>query len=108
MSCQTIAKTNQASGVVPSVPWRACNLKVLSDWKLSVTFNDGLVGLVDVSALINAQDPGIFSELRDPAYFMLAYLEYGAVAWPNGADLAPETMYKAIRNAGTWHVSDAE
>ena len=108
MSCETIAKANSTAGVVPSTPWRACDLKVLSDWKLSVRFNDGLVGIVDVSQLINSPDPGIFSALRDPSYFAQAHLEYGAVAWPNGADLAPEAMYKAIRISGIWQVFDTE
>jgi hypothetical protein len=26
----------------------------------------------------------------------------GAVQWPNGADLAPDAMYDAIRAHGTW------
>ncbi len=107
MSSQTITKTNQTTRlVVPSVPWRACALKVLPDWQLSVEFNDGLTGVVDLSELINNPDPGIFSALRDPSYFATAYLDYGAVAWPNGADLAPESMYKAIRQMGTWRVPD--
>jgi hypothetical protein len=106
MSRQTIAKTNQAVGVVPSAPWRACLLEVLSNWKLSVKFNDGLVGQVDVSQLINTSDPGIFSEFRDPSYFAQVYLDYGAVTWPNGADLAPDSMYKAISKTGIWTVPD--
>jgi hypothetical protein len=106
MSRQTVAKTDQAPGVVPSAPWRACSLKVLPEWKLSVKFNDGTMGLVDLSELVNAIDPGIFAALRDPSYFAQAYLEYGAVAWPNGADLAPDSMYKAILQTGVWRVSD--
>ena len=26
----------------------------------------------------------------------------GAVQWPNGADLSPDSMYDAIRDTGTW------
>jgi hypothetical protein len=26
----------------------------------------------------------------------------GAVQWPNGADLAPDAMYDAIRERGQW------
>jgi len=33
-------------------------------------------------------------------------LDYGAVAWPNGADIAPEAMYEAIRQTGLWQVAD--
>lgn len=104
MSGQTIAKTNQATGVIPLVPWRVCALKALPDFQLHVTFNDGLAGLVDVSELVNADDSGIFIALREPSFFMQAYLDYGAVAWPNGADLAPDGMYKAISQTGMWKV----
>ena len=55
---------------------------------------------------IKYSDSGIFSELRDPSYFVQAYLDYGAVAWPNGADLGPETMYKVFSQVGTWLVPD--
>ncbi|MBV5323167.1 DUF4160 domain-containing protein, partial [bacterium] len=64
--------------------------------------------LVDVSALVNSPDPGIFLDLRDHSYFAQAYLDCGAVAWPNGADLAPETMCKAILDSGAWYVNDFE
>jgi len=106
MSRQTVAKANQATGVVPAAPWRISTLKVLPNWQLSVTFNDGLTGLVDVSELINNDDPGIFIALREQSFFMQAYLDYGAVAWPNGADLAPDTMYKAIRKTGLCVLKD--
>ncbi len=106
MSCQTATQTNQAPGVVPSAPWRVRDLKVLPDWQLSVTFNDGLGGTVDISELINSSVPGIFAALRDPLYFAQVYLDYGAVAWPNGADIAPEAMYEAIRQTGLWKVAD--
>jgi len=108
MSQQRVTKINQAPGIVQVAPWRACSLQVLSNWKLSVQFNDGLLGLVDLSVLINAPNPGIFFPLRDPSYFAQAYLEYGAVAWPNGADLAPDSMYKAISQTGIWKVPDEE
>ena len=31
-----------------------------------------------------------------------ARIEMGAVQWPNGADLAPDAMYDAIRQSGVW------
>ena len=38
-----------------------------------------------------------FEALRDPAMFAQASIVLGVVSWPNGADLAPDTMYDAIR-----------
>jgi len=34
-------------------------------------------------------------QLKDNAYFQRFSLEAGAVSWPNGADIAPETLYDA-------------
>lgn len=106
MSCQTITETHPAAGVIPSAPWRVRALSVLPEWQLAVTFNDGTSGIVDVSALVNEADAGVFEALRDPDFFATVYLDCGAVAWPNGADLAPDAMYKEIRRSGIWRVVD--
>jgi hypothetical protein len=47
-------------------------------------------------------DSTIFEPLRDPAVFAQARIALGAIQWPNGADLAPDAMYDAIRERGVW------
>ncbi len=106
MSSEAIAETHQATGIIPAAPWRLSALSVLPEWRLAVTFNDGSGGIVDVSALVHGPDAGVFEALRDPAFFATAYLDCGAVAWPNGADLAPDTMHKEIRRCGMWRILD--
>lgn len=106
MSSQTITETHQAIGVVPAAPWRLRALSVLPQWQLAVTFNDGLTGIVDVSALVNGPDAGVFEPLRDPEFFARAYLDCGAIAWPNGADIAPDVMYKEVRSSGVCRIAD--
>jgi len=46
----------------------------------------------------------VFEALRLPHVFGQAGIELGAVHWPNGADLAPDAMYDAIRTHGYWQV----
>ncbi|WP_202961148.1 DUF2442 domain-containing protein [Candidatus Symbiobacter mobilis] len=79
---------------------------MLADWKLAVTFNDGLSGMVDMCTLVHQDNAGVFKPLRDVAFFESAYLEYGAVTWPNGADISPLAMYKAIKRDGIWQGDD--
>lgn len=106
MSSQATTETDQATGVIPAAPWRLRALSVRPEWQLAVTFNDGLTGIVDLSALVRGPDAGVFEALRDPAFFAQAYLDCGAVAWPNGADIAPDTMHKEILRNGVWRILD--
>jgi hypothetical protein len=106
MSGKAITETHQPTGVTPSAPWRLRALSALKDWQLAVTFNDGLTGRVDLSELVNGPDAGVFEALRDTDFFAQVYLDCGAVAWPNGADLAPDAMYKEIRRHGVWRIVD--
>lgn len=106
MSSQATPQTDSATGVISAAPWRVCALSVLPQWQLAVTFKDGLTGIVDVAALVQSPQAGVFEALRDPAYFATAYLDCGAITWPNGVDLAPDAMHKAIRHCGIWRVVD--
>jgi hypothetical protein len=58
-----------------------------------VRFEDGTTADVDLSYLLDYG--GVFEPLRDPAYFacLRADAEAGTIVWPNGADIAPETLY---------------
>ena len=42
---------------------------------------------------------GVFEPLRDQAFFVKVRVDPDAatVIWPNGADLAPETLYEEAR-----------
>jgi hypothetical protein len=76
----------------------------LPNARLRVTFVDGTSGEVEMDAFLRnaALDGTVFEPLRDPAVFAQARIELGAVQWPNGADLAPDAMYDAIREQGVW------
>lgn len=67
---------------------------------LDLRFADGREGRVDV--LKHLWGP-VFEEVRTPDGFAKAYVdeETGTVAWPNGADLAPDTLYVRV-TTGIW------
>ncbi|MGA9069134.1 MAG: DUF2442 domain-containing protein [Terracidiphilus sp.] len=88
--------------VTPRSPWRVTAVEVLPDFRLRVAFVDGLAGTVDMSDFIHSSKAGVFAKLADPDLFAQVRLEYSAVAWPGELDLAPDTMYDAIRENRVW------
>ncbi len=67
-------------------------VQVVGDHRLALAFDDGTRGEVDMS---DDAWPGVFEPLRDPEYFRQVVLdeELGTIVWPNGADIAPETLH---------------
>ena len=68
------------------------------DHRLWLRFTDGTEGEVDLAPHLNG---AIFEALRDPAVFAAVRLdpEIRTVAWPNGADFAPEYL-RALLESG--------
>lgn len=61
-------------------------------FRIRLTFDDGSKKTVDFEQWLNGP---VFEPVRDPAYFKNFFLDGWTVAWPNGADIAPETLYQA-------------
>ena len=73
-----------------------------ADYQLAVEFVDGTAGEANLQPMIFADTAGVFEALRDPKLFAQAFIDYGAVTWPNGLDLAPDAMYDVIRAGGVF------
>ena len=64
------------------------------NYRLRVEFSDGVAGTVDLSARLFGT---VFEPLIDPTLFAQVNIdEFGALAWPNGADLAPDALYRTL------------
>lgn len=60
------------------------------EFKIWLLFNDGVEGAVDFSDWLTGE---VFEPLKEPEYFARFFLDGGTVAWPNGADIASETLH---------------
>jgi hypothetical protein len=69
--------------------------RYVREFTLWIKFEDGSEGEVDLSPELYGP---VFEPLKDPEYFRRFRVdpELGTIAWPNGADLAPEFLYDKI------------
>lgn len=67
-----------------------------NDHRVFIRFEDGRSGEVDLARLVEFK--GVFAPLADPSECakVQLYRDGGTICWPNGADIAPETLYSAL------------
>ncbi len=66
---------------------------------LELTFSDNSHGRWTADAEI-ALDTVMTRPLADPAYFARAFIDAGALAWPNGLDFAAHSLHADMDEAG--------
>lgn len=66
--------------------------KHVRDFLIEVKFNDGTKKVIDFEPWLTGP---IFRPLKSKAYFKRFFIDGPTIAWPNGADIAPETLYAA-------------
>lgn len=73
---------------------RVIDAEYVGEYRLSIGFTDGKTAVIDFA---NWLDGGIFEPLKEQAYFRKFFVDGWTVSWPNGADIAPETLYQYAR-----------
>jgi len=69
--------------------YKISSVKALGNYRLQVTFLDGNSYPIDLEPTLYGE---IFEPLKDKSYFSLVKVDYGTICWPNGADIAPDTL----------------
>jgi len=77
--------------VLPSV----VRAEYRGEHRIHLSFNDGTSGTVDFSGWLHGP---VFEPLKDQNYFARFFIDGGTVAWPNGADIAPETLHERAKS----------
>lgn len=78
---------------------KVSKVTALCNYRLHVEFDDGTAGEIDLSDRLFGP---VFEPLRDEVEFQkVAVDEFGAIAWPCGADLAPDAIYQKLATHAT-------
>ena len=78
---------------------RVSKVEVAGKYRLSVEFEDGAKGEVDLSDRLFGP---VFEPLKEPGFFARAAVdEFGAITWPNGADIAPDALHEELAARAT-------
>jgi hypothetical protein len=67
--------------------------KYLDGHKIELVFEDGKRGTVDLAGYL--EKGGVFCRFAEMEYFHSAFInkDLGILCWPDGVDIAPETLY---------------
>jgi len=71
---------------------RVTNAEHVSRYRLRLKFSDGDERTVDFSPWLRGP---VFEAIRRITEFKKFFISGGTVCWPNGADVAPETLRRA-------------
>jgi hypothetical protein len=77
---------------------RVIEARHVGDHRVWLRFDDGLEGEIDLSDTLWGP---VFEPLKSVDAFAKLYVEpeWHTLAWPNGADLAPESLYDRLKAA---------
>ena len=67
--------------------------------QLDLTFSDGTTAHWSADALIS-RNTELTAPVVDPAYFNRAFIEAGALAWPNGLELSASALHEKLDQMG--------
>jgi Protein of unknown function (DUF2442) len=79
---------------------KIAKLEVMDGLALRLIFADGRSGVWNAKPLFTSKVTALTTPLLEQSEFARAFVEGGALAWPNGLELAPWTLYDEMDAAG--------
>lgn len=74
--------------------YKITNVEVLEEYRISLTFSDGIQGTVDLSALAGS---GVFALWNDYGEFRKVKIaDTGELVWSDQVDLCPDSLYLQV------------
>lgn len=70
---------------------KAINVKVLNNYNIEVTFDNGEIRILDVTPYFKFK---IFQELKENDNFQKVKVAGLSIEWENGADICPDELYE--------------
>ena len=80
--------------------------RFLGEHRLEIEFSDGTIGVRDFAFVRDKTGP-MAEPLKDPDYFARAFIEDGALTWPNGYDWDPIALHDEMKAEGLLRQADA-
>ena len=71
------------------------SIKYQGGYTYYIEFDDGTQGQIDLSDYL--EKGGVFEAFANLNFFKQAKIEGGTIAWANGLDIAPETIYNKLK-----------
>src|SRR5438067_13901780 len=85
------AREHCTTGVaMPKQTIRVTSAEYVRDYQLRLRFSDGGEKIIDFSRWLQGE---VFRPLAQKSVFKRFFIAGGTVCWPNGADIAPETLH---------------
>lgn len=72
------------------------NAQYQNDYKIFLTFDDGVKGIVDLKSFLFDQDCGVFARLKDKEQFKSFIIDSHTITWGDDLDLAPEFLHDLL------------
>ena len=72
---------------------KVLNVRYVGEFSLALRFSDGKEGIFNGLELLKRKGP-LLDSLRHEDFFRRAFIDMGAVCWPNGLELSPARLYE--------------